>query len=157
MRRKLVEQDLLECVLGLGPNLFYNSPMEACVVVCRTRKPAARKGKILFIDAVHDVARERAQSYLKPEHQSRILAAYKDFTDEPGFAKVATTEEILEKDGNLSIPRYVRPAGNGNGNSRGDGQDFKKAWAAFETSGREFWEQMEVLVDMLDGVIAGEA
>ena len=39
MRRKLVESDLVECVLGLGPNLFYNSPMEACVVVCRTRKP----------------------------------------------------------------------------------------------------------------------
>ena len=40
MRRKLVEVDLVECVLGLGPNLFYNSPMEACVVVCRSRKPA---------------------------------------------------------------------------------------------------------------------
>jgi len=39
MRRKLVELDLVECVLGLGPGLFYNSPMEACVVVCRTRKP----------------------------------------------------------------------------------------------------------------------
>ena len=156
MRRKLVELDLLECVLGLGPNLFYNSPMEACVVVCRTRKPAARKGKVLFIDAVRDVARERAQSFLKPEHQSRILAAYKAFADESGFAKVATTEEIMEKDGNLSIPRYVRPAGNGNGNSRGAGKDLKKAWAAFEASGREFWEQMDALFDMLDGVVAGE-
>ena len=36
MRRKLIEADLIECVLGLGPNLFYNSPMEACVVICRT-------------------------------------------------------------------------------------------------------------------------
>ena len=59
MRRKLVESDLLECVLGLGPNLFYNSPMEACVVICRTQKPIARRGKVLFIDAVHEVARER--------------------------------------------------------------------------------------------------
>ena len=40
MRRKLIEADLVECVLGLGPNLFYNSPMEACVVICRSRKPA---------------------------------------------------------------------------------------------------------------------
>ena len=110
MRRKLVEADLLECVLGLGPNLFYNSPMEACVVICRTRKPAERQGKILFIDAVHEVARERAQSFLKPEHQQRILAAYRAFADEPGFAKVATIEEVLAKDGNLSIPRYVRPS-----------------------------------------------
>jgi len=157
MRRKLVELDLLECVLGLGPNLFYNSPMEACVVICRARKPTTRKGKVLFIDAVHEVARERAQSLLKPEHQARILAAYKAFTDEPGFAKVAATEKILEKDGNLSIPRYVRPAGNGNGDGSGDGQDLKKAWTAFEAGGREFWEQMDELVDMLDGVVAGEA
>lgn len=156
MRRKLVEADLLECVLGLGPNLFYNSPMEACVVVCRTKKPGVRKGKVLFIDAVHDVARERANSFLKPEHQARILAAYKTFADDPGFAKVATTAEILEKDGNLSIPRYVRPAGNGKGDGNGDGQDMKKAWAAFETSGREFWEQMDELVDTLDGVAAGD-
>ena len=52
------------CVLGLGPNLFYNSPMEACVVICRTQKPAARRGKVLFIDAVNEVSRERAQSFL---------------------------------------------------------------------------------------------
>ena len=45
MRRALIERDLVECVLGLAPNLFYNSPMEACVVFCRTRKPSARRGR----------------------------------------------------------------------------------------------------------------
>ena len=79
MRRRLVESDLLECVLGLGANLFYNSPMEACVIVCRTRKPPERRGRLLFIDAVHEVARERAQSFLRPQHQKRILAAYRAF------------------------------------------------------------------------------
>ena len=52
MRRKLIEADVVECVLGLGPNLFYNSPMEACVVICRAAKPKARKGRILFINAL---------------------------------------------------------------------------------------------------------
>jgi type I restriction enzyme M protein len=155
MRRKLVKSDLLECVLGLGPNLFYNSPMEACVVICRTRKPADRQGKILFIDAVHEVARERAQSFLKPEHQRRILAAYRAFADEPGFAKVATVEEVLHKDGNLSIPRYVRPMVNGAGND--GGHDLKSTWATFDASGREFWQQMDALVDVLDGVVEEEA
>src|SRR6266849_203651 len=89
MRRKLVELDLLECILGLGPNLFYNSPMEACVVVCRTHKPAARQGKVLFIDAVREVARERALSFLKPEHQKRILEVDQALADEPGFSGVA--------------------------------------------------------------------
>jgi len=112
MRRKLIEADLIECVLGLGPNLFYNSPMEACVVICRTRKPKARQGKILFINAVDEVTRERAQSFLADEHIERIFGAYGTFVDEPGFVYVATLEEIRAHDGNLSIPLYVaQPAG----------------------------------------------
>jgi type I restriction enzyme M protein len=67
MRTRMVEQDWVEAVIGLGPNLFYNSPMESCIVVCNRRKPAARKGKVLFIDALHAVTRERAQSFLKPD------------------------------------------------------------------------------------------
>ncbi len=89
MRRKLVEADLVECVLGLGPNLFYNSPMEACIVICRTSKPPERRGKVLFINAVDEVTRERSMSYLKPEHQERIADAYHAFMDIPGFARLA--------------------------------------------------------------------
>ena len=107
MRRKLIEADLIECVLGLGPNLFYNSPMEACVVVCRTQKPKARRGKILFINAVNEVTRERAQSFLTEEHLQRVVRAYRDFQDEPGFTRVVPIEEIRAKEGNLSIPLYV--------------------------------------------------
>ncbi|MBN1321639.1 MAG: SAM-dependent DNA methyltransferase [Thermoleophilia bacterium] len=152
MRRKLIELDLLECVLGLGPNLFYNSPMEACVVICRIEKPADRQGKILFIDAVYEVGRERAQSFLRPEHQERILSAYRALADEPGFAAVVTITQVLEKDGSLSIPLYVRPIGNEGGNEGSLG--LKTAWATFEASGREFWEQMDGLLDMLDGAVA---
>lgn len=107
MRRKLIEADLIECVLGLGPNLFYNSPMEACVVVCRTQKPKARRGKILFINAVNEVTRERAQSFLTDEHLQRVVRACQDFKDEPGFTRVVPIEEIRAKEGNLSIPLYV--------------------------------------------------
>lgn len=150
MRRKLVELDLVECVLGLGPGLFYNSPMEACVLVCRTRKPAGRSGKILFINAVDDVARERAQSFLKPEHQQRILDAYRGFEDVPGFAAVTSTDDVLAKDGNLSIARYVRR--NNGPATQSESQDLVTTWADFEEDGREFWTQMDALVDMLDGV-----
>ena len=68
MRRKLLEADLIECVLGLGPNLFYNSPLEACVVICPTAKPRERRGRILFVNAVNGVTRERAQSFLTDQH-----------------------------------------------------------------------------------------
>ena len=107
MRRKLIDADLIECVLGLGPNLFYNSPMEACVVICRTAKPAARMGRILLINAVNEVTRERAQSFLTDDHIERVVRAYRDFKDEPGFTRVVPLDEIRAKEGNLSIPLYV--------------------------------------------------
>jgi type I restriction enzyme M protein len=107
MRRKFIEADLIECVLGLGPNLFYNSPMEACVVVCRTQKSKGRRGKILFINAVNEVSRERTQSFLTEEHLQRVVRAYQEFEDEPGFTRVVSLEEIRVKDGNLSIPLYL--------------------------------------------------
>ena len=60
MREKLVRSDMLECVIGLGPNLFYNSPMEACIVICRTKKSDDHKGHVLFINAVNEVTRKNA-------------------------------------------------------------------------------------------------
>jgi len=113
MRAKLIEHDIVECVLGLGPNLFYNSPMEACVVVCRMNKPKERRKKILFINAVNEVSRERAQSFLEEDHIEKILKAYRDFADVEGFACVATLDDIRANNANLSIPLYVRPKANG--------------------------------------------
>jgi type I restriction enzyme M protein len=84
--------------------------MEACVVICRTAKPKERQGKILFINAVNEVTRERAQSFLTGDHVLRIVKAYERFEDVPGFARVATQEEISAKGGTLSIPQYVAPA-----------------------------------------------
>ena len=110
MRAKLVDLDLFEAVIGLGPNLFYNSPMEACVAVCRTRKPPERWGKVLFINAVAEVTRERAQSFLEDDHIEKIVRAYADFAELPGFSHVATLDEIRSHAANLSIPLYVRPA-----------------------------------------------
>jgi type I restriction enzyme M protein len=156
MRRKLIEADLVECVLGLGPNLFYNSPMEACVIICRSRKAKERQGRVLLIDAVSAVARERAQSFLKPEHQARILAAYHAFADEPGFACVATLEEITRQDYSLSIPLYVKRTRNGNGEHQAATATLPTLWAAWEESGRTFWQEMDELVVMLDSLVEPE-
>ena len=132
MREKLVETDTVECVLGLGPNLFYNSPMEACVIICRTDKPKERKSKILFINAVDQVTRERAQSFLEPRHIERIVAAYRNFQDEEGFARVVPLGEVKEKQSNLSIARYVRPAGGSaaNGDAEVALPELVEAWLA---------------------------
>jgi type I restriction enzyme M protein len=108
MRRKIVADDVVEAVIGLGPNLFYNSPMEACILVCRSQKPAERAGKVLLIDAVNEVTRERAQSFLTADHIARIVGAYRNFANERGYAAIATLDEIAKNDGNLSISLYVQ-------------------------------------------------
>ena len=122
MRRKLIEADLIDCVLGLGPNLFYNSPMEACVVICRTSKPTSRRGKILFINALKEVTRERAQSFLTDAHIRRIVTAYQSAKDESGFARLVGLDEIRSREGNLSIPLYI-----GGGNGGTDSEDSETA------------------------------
>jgi type I restriction enzyme M protein len=129
--------------------------MEACVVICRTQKPTARRGNVLFIDAVREVARERSLSFLTSEHQGRIVKAYRAFTDEPGFAAVVTTEDILSKEANLSIPRYVRRTTELAASERHG--DISNTWAALDASGRELWLQLDALVDLLDGAFAEEA
>ncbi len=108
MRSKLIDLDQIECVLGLGPNLFYNSPMEACVVICRTTKAKSRRNKILFINAVNEVTRERAQSFLRDDHLQKIVDAYKTFENVEGFASVNSLDDVRANKGNLSIPLYVR-------------------------------------------------
>ena len=154
----MVEQDWVEAVIGLGPNLFYNSPMESCIVICNRKKGAARKGKVIFIDAVNEVTRERAQSFLKPEHQQRILTAYKTFADVPGFAKVATLAEISSNAGNLSIPMYIKRLTAAIAtDSNGDAVSLRSTWDQWQTDGRAFWQQMDALVETLDGLVAQEA
>jgi len=152
MRRRLIEQDVVECVLGLGANLFYNSPMEACVIVCRMRKERARRGRVLFINAVDEVTRERAQSFLKSGHIERILDVYRNFAEVEGFAHVATLNEIGANAGNLSIPLYVRrrkSAGNG-GEANGDGEaSLAAAVAAWERSSTELRVSMKEMFERL--------
>ena len=84
--------------------------MEACIVICRAKKPKARKGRILFINAVNEVTRERAQSFLTDDHIERVVTAYKMFRDEPGFTRVARLEEIRQRGGSLNIPLHVPTA-----------------------------------------------
>ena len=107
MRRRIVAADLVEAVIGLGPNLFYNSPMESCIVICRSKNPAERADKVLFIDAVNEVTRERAQSFLADDHIDRIVQTFRTFEPEDGFAAVETLDAVAERNSNLSIPLYV--------------------------------------------------
>ena len=107
MRRKMIENDVVDCVIGLGPNMFYNSPMESCLLICSTNKPKTRRGKILFINAVNEVRTEKAISYLDEHHIEKIYGAYRDFKDNNGFCKVVAAKEVLNNNASLNLAVYV--------------------------------------------------
>ena len=110
MRKKLVESDLVECVIGIGKNLFFNSPMDACIVICRTNKPTERRGKVLFINARDEVTRKNAESYLEDAHIEKIAGVYQRFEAIDGFSAIADINSILRNEGKLSIALYVTNA-----------------------------------------------
>jgi type I restriction enzyme M protein len=109
IRTGFLIDDLVEAVIGLGPQLFYGTGIPACILVLRPvgSKPTARRGKVLFINADRDYREGRAQNFLEPEHIEKIVSAYRVFEDIPGFARLVGRAELAENDDNLNIRRYV--------------------------------------------------
>lgn len=118
IRKKFLQQDLIEAIIGLPPNLFYGASIPACILVMRPNltgqnhnpsKVEARRGQVLFINADAEFHAGRAQNYLHPEHIEKIVSTYDRFEDVPGYARRVTLEEIGDdtNDWNLNIRRYV--------------------------------------------------
>ena len=143
LRAALVQLDWLDCVIGIAKNLFYNSPMEACVLIARRDKPASHKGKVLFIRAKHLVERRDTESFLLPEHIERIVNTYRSFKNLDGFAGIATIEEIAAQDYSFSINKYVK--GTGNGGTSVDVAEAIDTWLKSATA-------LETAMGALDGV-----
>lgn len=109
IRKALLEQDLIEAVIGLAPNVFYGTGLAPAVVVLRRRKPATRKRQVLIADASSLFRRGRAQNFLDPEHASEIVAWVRRFKDVPEYVKVVDLDAIKAEDWTLNISRYVMP------------------------------------------------
>jgi type I restriction enzyme M protein len=109
IRSGLLDDDIIEAVIGLGPQLFYGTGIPACILILRHKgsKPAERQNKVLFINADREYREGRAQNFLEPEHIEKIVSAYREFDDIPAFAKVVSRQELAENDDNLNIRRYV--------------------------------------------------
>ena len=144
MRRKMIENDLVECVIGLGANLFYNSPMEACLLISNTNKSENRKNKILFINAVKEVKQEKSIANLEENHIQKIFTAYQNYQNEAGFCKVVENEKVMEKGGSLNLPIYVSNV------VETEKIGFEDALAEWETSSAALENSMTELFGMLD-------
>jgi type I restriction enzyme M protein len=109
IRKKLLEMDLIEAVIGLAPNLFYGTGLAACILVLRKRKPVAHRKKVLIADASRLFRRGRAQNYLESEHAAEVLGWYRTFQDVQDSVRVVSLKEIESEDWTLNISRYVLP------------------------------------------------
>lgn len=131
IRQALLEQDMLEAVIGLGPNIFYGTQLAACVMVFKQNKEPQKKGKVLFIDASDQIRVGRAQNFLEPNHVQQIYGWYHSFTDVENYVKVTTFEDLKENDFNLNIPLYVEKIIEDNLPSVEEAMaDLKQAWQA---------------------------
>jgi type I restriction enzyme M protein len=107
VRRKVVEADLVDCVVALPEKLFYNTGAPGCLIFLNKAKPADRRGKTLFVYAAEEYAKLSNMNQLAPEAIQHITSAFEGFGDEKKYGKVISKAEIGENDWNLSVTRYV--------------------------------------------------
>jgi type I restriction enzyme M protein len=110
IRKGFLRDDLIEAVIGLPTNLFYGTGIPAAVLVLNRAKPAARRGKVIFVEASREFREGSAQNYLRDEDVKKIAATVRAFADVERYARVVSVEEIEKNDGNLNITRYVETA-----------------------------------------------
>lgn len=128
IRRKLIELDLLETVIGLGPNLFYGTGLAACILIFRSGKGPKQKNRVYFIDASNEYRKGRNQNELLEEHVERIYSWYESFYNKPGVSKVATTGEVRTAGYDLNISLYIeQPAQNEEVTVQRRFEDYKRA------------------------------
>jgi type I restriction enzyme M protein len=118
IRRRFLQEDLIEAVIGLPENLFYGAGVPACILVMRPNlsaqspncnKPEERRGHVLFVNADAEYYSGRAQNYLRPEHVEKIVSTVERYEDVPGYARRVSVSEISDasNDWSLNIRRYV--------------------------------------------------
>lgn len=118
IRTKLLQQDVVEAIVSLPPNLFYGAGIPACLLLMRPNllgrfpnpnKPADRQGRVLFINADAEFHAGRAQNYLQPAHIEKIASTFESYQDIPGYARCVSFEEMAQagNDYNLNVRRYA--------------------------------------------------
>jgi len=111
IRKQFVENDLVEAVLLLPENLFYNTTAPGIIIVINKAKKKERKGKILLINASKLFKKGRPKNYLPDESIEQIAGSYLNWKEVEGISKIITKEEAARNDYNLSPSRYVAQNG----------------------------------------------
>ena len=107
IRRGVLEDDLIECVVALPEKLFYNTGAPGCLIFLNKDKQEERRGKVLFIYAAESYEKLGAMNVLRDDDLNRIVEVYEKFSDVEKYSRVVGLNEIEENDWNLSVTRYV--------------------------------------------------
>lgn len=106
IRGRIIDSDIIEAVIGLGTNLFYNSSMESCIVVLNHNKPKKRQNKILLIDGKEHVSREKGRSFLSDKDIEKLYQAFDLPEKHEDICMSVDNETIRQNHHNLSLPLY---------------------------------------------------
>ncbi|HIF9273388.1 TPA: type I restriction-modification system subunit M [Photobacterium damselae] len=107
IRQGMLEDDLLEAVIGLPSGLFYGTGIPACMLIINKNKPSVRKGKVLFINGELEFQEGKNQNKLREQDIAKIVTTFNNFEDIKRYSKVVPYSEIAENDFNLNIRRYA--------------------------------------------------
>ena len=107
IRKGILEDDLLEAVIGLPSALFYGTGIPAAFLIINKQKPDERKGKVLFINGELEFQDGKNQNKLRDSDIQHILDVYDDYEDTKRYSKVVDMQDIRENDYNLNIRRYA--------------------------------------------------
>ena len=107
IRKGILEEDLLEAVIGLPPNLFFGTGIPACLFIMNKNKDKERRGKVFFLYGANDYQEGKNQNKLRKEDIEKIVHAYREYRTVEKYCRPATLDEIRANDHNLNITRYV--------------------------------------------------
>jgi len=105
-RKHFIEHGYLEAIIGLPGNLFYGTGIPACILVMN-KAGAAKRDHVLFINADREYREGKAQNHLRPEDIDKIIYAYRNGGELPGYARPVPKADIVAEDYNCNIRRYV--------------------------------------------------
>jgi type I restriction enzyme M protein len=146
IRSKLIEEDYVDTVIGLGPNLFYNSPMDACIVVCNKKKPTHKKEKIMFIRAYDQFYKEGNQNFLSDENISNIFKWYSEYKYVPSRTKIVDIDDVRHNNFIINVALYVKPEeGINNSNSKSTTELVKERTNS-SSSVKSSYSQLELVL-----------
>jgi len=107
IRKGILEEDLVEAVIGLPSKLFYGAGIPACLFILNKNKPSERKSKVFVLYGANDYLEGKKQNKLRKEDIEKIISAFREYKTIKNYCRAVSLNEIRDNDHNLNITRYI--------------------------------------------------